>query len=45
MKTVRLNSKGKATYKRSDKKKRPYRMVVKTTNLIKGGTTRGGLKI
>lgn len=45
LKKVKLNSKGKATYKRSDKKKRTYRMVVKTTNTLQGGTTRGGLKI
>lgn len=45
LKTVKLNSKGKATYKKSDKKKRQYRMKIKTTSLLLGGTTRGAIKI
>jgi hypothetical protein len=45
LKTVKLNSKGKATYKKSDGKKRQYRMKISTTTKIKGGTTRGAIKI
>lgn len=45
LKNVKLNSKGKATYKRKDGKKRQYRMVIKTTNTLQGATTRGAIKI
>lgn len=44
LKTVKLNSKGKATYKKSDKKKRQYRLKIKTTSTLQGGTTRGSIK-
>jgi predicted phage tail protein len=38
VKRVKLNSKGRATYKRSDKKKRLYRLVIKATSVYQGGT-------
>lgn len=44
VKNVKLKKNGTATYKRSDKKKRKYRLVVKTTNTISGGNT-SGIKI
>lgn len=40
LKTVKLNSKGKGTYKKSDRKKRSYRMLVKTTTGLQGGYSR-----
>lgn len=44
LKKVKLNSKGQASFKRKDGKKRSYRVVVKTTNTFLGGNTKG-LKI
>lgn len=44
LKTIKLNSKGKGTYKKSDKKKRQYRLQIKTTNTLQGGTTSGSIK-
>lgn len=44
LKNVKLNSKGQASFKRKDGKKRTYRVVIKTTNTIAGGSTKG-LKI
>jgi hypothetical protein len=41
LKHVKLNSKGKGTYKHSDRKKRKYRLVVKPTSLYQGGVTHG----
>lgn len=43
LKNLKLKKNGTVTYKRSDKKKRNYRLVVKTTGLYQGGTftTRG----
>jgi hypothetical protein len=41
LKNVRLKANGTRTYKRSDSKKRKYRLVVKTTGLYQGGSTKG----
>lgn len=38
-KNVKLNRKGTGTYKRTDGKKRKYRMVIKPTSLYQGGRT------
>jgi hypothetical protein len=45
LKNVKLKSNGTGKYKRSDKKKRQYRMVIKTTNTYLGGNTRGSIKL
>ena len=45
VKRVKLNSKGIGKVKRSDKKKRNYRMVIKTTGVYAGGNTQGTRKI
>jgi hypothetical protein len=39
VKRVKLNSKGVGKVKRSDKKKRNYRMVIKATSVYQGGRT------
>jgi hypothetical protein len=39
LKNVRLNSEGRGSYKRTDGKKRKYRMLVKPTSLYVGGVT------
>ena len=44
LKNVRLNSEGRGSYKRTDGKKRKYRMLVKPTSLYVGGVTQS-LKI
>lgn len=41
LKNLKLKSNGTRTYKRSDKSKRKYRLVVKTTSTYQGGSTRG----
>ena len=41
LKNLKLKSNGTRTYKRSDKSKRKYRLVVKTTSVYQGGSTRG----
>ena len=40
LKNVRLNSEGRGSYKRTDGKKRKYRMLIKPTSLYDGGVTR-----
>jgi hypothetical protein len=45
VKNVKLKKSGTATYKRSDRKKRSYRMVIKTTGVYTGGSTGGTIKI
>ena len=45
LKHVNLKKNGTATYKRKDKKKRSYRMVIKTTSVYAGGQTQGTRKI
>lgn len=45
LKHVKLKKNGTATYKRSDKKKRSYRLVVKQTSVYQGGQTKGLNKI
>jgi hypothetical protein len=40
LKNVRLNTEGRGSYKRTDGKKRKYRMVVKPTSLYQGGVSR-----
>jgi hypothetical protein len=45
LKHVKLKKSGTATYKRKDKKKRNYRMVIKTTGVYAGGATQGTRKI
>jgi hypothetical protein len=44
LKNVRLNSEGRGSYKRTDGKKRKYRMLIKPTSLYVGGVTKS-LKI
>lgn len=44
LKNVRLNTEGRGSYKRTDGKKRKYRMLVKPTSLYVGGVTKS-LKI
>jgi len=39
LKNVKLNSRGTGTYKKSDGKKRKYRMSIKATTLYQGGVT------
>jgi len=39
LKNLNLNSSGRATYKRTDGKKRKYRMLIKPTALYQGGNT------
>lgn len=39
LKHVKLTTKGTGTYKRSDRKKRNYRLVIKATSLYQGGVT------
>ena len=41
LKNLKLKSNGTRTYKRSDKSKRKYRLVVKTTSVYQGGSTSG----
>ena len=40
LKNVRLNSEGRGSYKRTDGKKRKYRMLIKPTSLYVGGVTK-----
>ncbi len=44
LKRLNLKSNGTKTFKKSDRKKRNYRLVIKTTNLYSGGST-GRIKI
>lgn len=41
VKVVKVNSKGVAKFKRTQKSKRTYRLLVKTTNTVQGGTSTG----
>lgn len=45
LKHVKIKKNGTATYKRKDRKKRNYRMTVKTTSKIQGNSTGGTRKI
>jgi hypothetical protein len=45
LKHVKLKKSGTGTYKKSDKKKRNYRMVIKTTGTYQGGNTQGTRKL
>ena len=45
LKHVKLKSNGTATYKRTDGKKRNYRMLIKTTDQVQGGNTTGTRKL
>ncbi|KQX74559.1 MULTISPECIES: hypothetical protein [Aeromicrobium] len=40
LKNVKLNSNGRGNYKKTDGKKRKYRMLIKPTSLYDGGVTR-----
>jgi len=45
LKKLSLNSSGRGTYKRTDKKKRKYRLVIKATSVYQGGKTGATRKI
>lgn len=45
LKNVKLKSNGTGTYKKSDSKKRNYRLLIKTTSSIQGGNTTGTRKL
>lgn len=45
LKTLKLNSTGRATYKITTSKKRPYRLVIATTNVFQGAATPATKKI
>jgi hypothetical protein len=45
LKKLKLNKKGKATYRKSDRKKRSYRLVIKETGTYGGAVIKGNRKI